>query len=105
MSVIGVGKKCCWCCSSLAGMLRAAHSGVTFQIPMSHGLIFPWALPTIGISLPVATSMETALMTIWLRELGKFAERFSTMSSPAGSISEGVPDVQLELLPELSWER
>ena len=98
MGVIGIGKKCCWCCTSLAGALRMTHPGISFQIPVSHGFIFPCALPTIGISEPVAKSMETALMNIWYREVGKFAEDSlesgiqSAMSSPAGSISEGVPD-------------
>ncbi len=41
---------------------------------MSHGLIFPWALPTIGISVDVAKAMETALTKMWVREVVKFAE-------------------------------
>ncbi len=100
VDVIGVGKKCCWCCSSLASALRTEHPLISFQGPESHGLIFPWVLPTIGISVPVAQYMETALIRMWLEEALKFASerlRFpnspkgvlqSAMSSPPGTQSE-----------------
>jgi len=95
-SVIGVGKKCCWCCSRLAEELQVAHPTVSFEIPASHGLIFQWALPTIGVSVDVAKAMEKALEEIWHREVDRFAEAFkkrvrkgrqSAMSFPSGSVT------------------
>jgi len=91
VSTIGVGKKCCWCCSRLAKLLP----NVSFEIAASHGLMFQWALPTIGISMGVAEAMERALSEIWHKEVDRFAEGFekrarkepqSAMSSPSGSI-------------------
>jgi OTT_1508-like deaminase len=101
VGVIGAGKKCCWCCSQLAKQLNLAHPHISLQVPASHGLVFPWALPTIGISLGIAESLETALKEVWRREAGKFAEEFdkrskgiqSAMSSPPGSISGDAPDI------------
>ena len=97
VSAIGVGKKCCWCCSSLAHKLSEAHPRISSQVPASHGLIFPWELPTIGIgiSLPVAQSMENEISR---REVGKFIEQLtratqSAMSSPAVSILWNAPDM------------
>ncbi len=78
---------------------------------MSHGLIFPWALPTIGISVDVAKAMETALTKMWVREVVKFAERFPRPSKndiqrapspPPRSTCEGPPDVLLEVMPRPS---
>jgi len=109
VSAIGVGKKCCWCCASFAGILRVAHPRISFQVPASHGLLFPWALPTIGISLPVAESMENALKELWCREVGRYAEDFSrslrkgiqsAMGSPAGSITYHAPDLFDSLFTE-----
>jgi hypothetical protein len=90
-----VGKKSCFCCALLAKTFQAANSPVSFDLPASHGIIFPWALPTIGIPLPVAQSMEDTLMDVWYREVVKFAQEYgkpaassmqSTMSLPSGSV-------------------
>jgi hypothetical protein len=73
-----------------------ARPHISLQVPASHGVVFPWALPTIGISLGIAESLETSLKEVWRREVGTFAEEFdkrskgiqSAMSSPSHSISE-----------------
>ncbi|KAF9508254.1 hypothetical protein BS47DRAFT_1350567 [Hydnum rufescens UP504] len=106
VGVIGVGKKCCWCCSQLAEQLNIAHPHISLQVPASHGLVFPWALPSIGISLAIAESLETALKEVWHQQVGKFAEEFdkrsggiqSGMSSPSDSISEAALDALAEEL-------
>src|SRR5258708_3072795 len=102
MGIIGVAKKCCWCCSTLAmALCNLDHSSISFQIPVSHSLIFPWALPAIGISVPVVKFMETTVMSMWLKEAVKFGEIFpghpkkviqSAMSLPPGSIPSGESD-------------
>src|SRR5260221_1309210 len=77
VGVFGVGKKCCWCCSTLSRAIYLLQDSVDPEIPASHGLIFPWALPTIGISVAAAKFMENGLTRIWLREMDKFARDFS----------------------------
>ncbi len=85
------------------------QSSVYPEIPASHGLIFPWALPTIGISVPAARSVERHLTRIWLREVGKFAQEFSRrpkkdiMSSSAAYVPEEELDADIfEVLYD--WE-
>jgi hypothetical protein len=77
VSTIGVGERCCWCCSWLAEHLHTAHPQISFNVPASNGLIFPWALPTIGISLSVAESLERALKELWHRQVVEFAEEYA----------------------------
>ena len=96
MGVFGVGKKCCWCCKILAYAISMVQTSIYPEIPASHGLIFPWALPTIGISVAAAKFMENGLTRIWLREMDKFARDFSRrlkeeediMSFPVGLDSD-----------------
>ncbi|KAF8337098.1 uncharacterized protein EI90DRAFT_3044876 [Cantharellus anzutake] len=95
---IGVAKKCCWCCSMLATLLNSTD--IQFSLPGSHGRIFPWALPSMGISYEVACSLEEKLknqlsLAIWkmLDELKHMSE--SQTSSP---VSDGSSDeLELEL--------
>ncbi|KAF8322353.1 uncharacterized protein EI90DRAFT_3078029 [Cantharellus anzutake] len=95
---IGVAKKCCWCCNMLATLLNSTD--IQFSLPGSHGRIFPWALPSMGISYEVACSLEDKLkkqlsVAIWkmLDELKHMSE--SQTSSP---VSDGSSDeLELEL--------
>jgi len=43
----------------LATLLNSTD--IQFSLPGSHGRIFPWALPSIGISREVASSLEGKL--------------------------------------------
>jgi hypothetical protein len=43
----------------LATLLNSTD--IQFSLPGSHGRIFPWALPSIGISYEVACSLEDKL--------------------------------------------
>ncbi|KAF9517751.1 hypothetical protein BS47DRAFT_438953 [Hydnum rufescens UP504] len=83
VSTIGVGKKCCWCCSLLAQTLQVEYDDMSFDIPASHGFISPWILPTIGISVPIAESMEAALMDVWIREVVKFVQDHMKSAIPS----------------------
>jgi hypothetical protein len=89
MNTIGRCKKSCFCCSLLAEKLQAANSNVSFNLPATHGLIFPWALPTIGISVLLAQSTEATLKDVWHREVVKFAEEYR---KPEVSSIPSVPD-------------
>ncbi|KAF8342272.1 uncharacterized protein EI90DRAFT_3032685 [Cantharellus anzutake] len=107
---IGVAKKCCWCCNMLATLLNSTD--IQFSLPGSHGRIFPWALPRIGISYEVACSLEDKLqkqlsLAIWKRvdKLKHIPE--SQTSSPgaldssggglAGNWEEAMKEVQCRL--------
>ncbi|KAF9506981.1 hypothetical protein BS47DRAFT_1489110 [Hydnum rufescens UP504] len=83
----------------LVKRLHAADPRVTFDIPASGGLIFPWASPTVGMPVAVAWSMEAALTVVWEREVMEFIREFTKASarsknSPSGSICGDFEDAQ-----------
>lgn len=89
--VIGVSKKCCWCCARLASLIARCERK-TFILPGSHGQIFPWALPS-GISQDVAGALEADLESTLSEVLRKQFSMYqgipiSQTSSPAGSDTE-----------------
>jgi len=53
---IAVGKKCCWCCKKLSELIEPSIS-----IPGSHGIIYSWCPPRIGVSLNVLEELEGQL--------------------------------------------
>jgi len=53
---IAVGKMCCWCCQKLSQLINPLIS-----TPGSHGTIYPWCPPRIGISLEVLEVLEGQL--------------------------------------------
>ncbi|GBE85842.1 hypothetical protein SCP_0803640 [Sparassis crispa] len=60
-NVIGVAKKCCWCCNWLGENLPVPMQEC-FILPGSHGMIFPWSPPRFGIPLATLASLERELM-------------------------------------------
>lgn len=87
-------------------MLREEHPLISFQMPVSHGFIFPWELSTIGISVPVAQSMESALKSIWFREVDKFSEEFSRRPRKGiqGPPTRPIFEDPWDVLPDFSFE-
>lgn len=82
--VIGVSKKCCWCCAQLASLIARCERK-TFILPGSHGQIFPWALPS-GISQEVAAALEADLRSLLVKIMRKdLLAYLRQTSSPAGS--------------------
>ncbi|KAF8414845.1 hypothetical protein L210DRAFT_852298 [Boletus edulis BED1] len=55
-AVIAVSKKCCWCCDWLGG-----HLDAQFQLPGTHGLMFPWDPPVVGVDVSVLKTLEAKL--------------------------------------------
>jgi hypothetical protein len=53
---IAAGKKCCWCCAKLSELMNP-----TILIPGSHGTIYPWCPPRIGVSLGILEALESEL--------------------------------------------
>jgi hypothetical protein len=57
--VIGVGKKCCWCCSTLGTILQDEY--VSIERPGSHGIVYPWSPPRVGLDVSVLRKLEDRL--------------------------------------------
>jgi hypothetical protein len=58
--VIEVGKKCCWCCSAL-GSILSQDKRVSIKLPGSHGIIYPWSPPRVGLNVRVLLILEGQL--------------------------------------------
>jgi hypothetical protein len=87
---IGVAKKCCYCCYWLGNKLG-------YQLPGTHGIICPWAVPQWGLSTSVMEELETHLREKLQAELVHYANRTgrattSTQSSPARTITNNPKD-------------
>ncbi|KAF9505023.1 hypothetical protein BS47DRAFT_596474 [Hydnum rufescens UP504] len=76
-ATIGVGKKCCWCCAWLAKRLHIAHPEIKFDIPRSHGQMYPWALPPVGVTVEDALALEGELEGILDRVVRRVVEEIS----------------------------
>lgn len=57
---IAVGKKCCWCCDRL-GYHLGQYLGSEFNLPGTHGILFAWSPPRIGIDVSVLKMLENDL--------------------------------------------
>ncbi|KAJ7745749.1 hypothetical protein B0H16DRAFT_1558092 [Mycena metata] len=91
-NVIGVTKKCCYCCDKLAAILNASSRFQgSIKTPGSHGFITPWS-PPAGIPDKVLLELRNDLMG----HLRKFVSLRSNHRSPS---SEEGPDT-LELTEE-----
>ena len=52
---IAVSKKCCWCCDRLGSLLG------DIKLPGSHGVLYSWGPPRIGVDFSVLQSLEKNL--------------------------------------------
>ena len=55
-TVIAVSKKCCWCYNWLSQNLESK-----FTLPGTHGVIYPWDPPKVGVSETVLKRLEDKL--------------------------------------------
>ncbi|GBE83331.1 hypothetical protein SCP_0503790 [Sparassis crispa] len=60
-NVIGVSKKCCWCCDWLSKDLPVPGQD-GFVLPGTHGTTLPWSPPIFDIPLATLVPLEQALM-------------------------------------------
>jgi hypothetical protein len=72
----------------LATLLNSTD--IQFSLPGSHGRIFPWALPRIGISYEIACSLEDELQKQLLLAIQRRVDKLimipeSQTNSPAAS--------------------
>ncbi|KAG1718848.1 hypothetical protein EDB19DRAFT_1790842 [Suillus lakei] len=56
-NAIVLDKKCCWCCC----MEFVTVNGVPCRLPGSHGIIYPWSPPRVGVDLKVILVLEDGL--------------------------------------------
>ena len=56
---IAVTQKCCWCCDWLRKNLE-----LHFTLPGTHGVIYPWDPPKVGVSELVLKKLEEEL---WIK--------------------------------------
>jgi hypothetical protein len=97
---IGVATKCCWCCNMLATLLNS--TGIRFSLPGSHGRIFPWALPSIGISYKVACSLENELRKQLSLAIQKRVDKLRNI--PESQTSNSAASDQVVDVLESNWE-
>ena len=87
--VIGVGKKCCWCCSAL-GSILSQDKHISIQLPGSHGIIYPWSPPQVGLDLSVLQILEDKLWDALYTAINKaeFEVPLSRQSSGSSSVGD-----------------
>ena len=64
-----MGKDCCWCCNRLAYHL-GAYLHKNFKLPGTHGIVYGWKPPRVGIPLSVLKSLEDDLWVELVEALG-----------------------------------
>jgi len=73
--MIGVSKKCCWCCWSLGRLLNDdKESDLKLTLPGTHSVIYPWCPPD---SLPIGLllRLEQDLLDVLKKCLDKKQRR------------------------------
>ncbi|KAG1889548.1 hypothetical protein F4604DRAFT_848110 [Suillus subluteus] len=58
--VITVSKKFCWCCSRLGLLLK--DNGEHLVLPGSHGVVYPWSPPLVGVDIERLHELEQGLL-------------------------------------------
>ncbi|CAA7263640.1 unnamed protein product [Cyclocybe aegerita] len=92
---IAVSKKCCWCCQRLGELLEP-----NISLPGTHGILFAWNPPFVGIDAEVLEILEHELWSKLRQHLrnGAFSTTHSRHSS--GSSPKARRIVQREPHPE-----
>ncbi|RPD53588.1 hypothetical protein L227DRAFT_396380 [Lentinus tigrinus ALCF2SS1-6] len=102
---IGITKKCCWACFRLAELLLE-DTQRDFILPGTHGVIYPWSPPPLGVSSQVLSRLRDELMGMvvrWAIEQVDYidASRQSLPRSEDEVINEAFPP--RDVLPE-EWD-
>ncbi|KIJ13056.1 hypothetical protein PAXINDRAFT_156651 [Paxillus involutus ATCC 200175] len=91
---IATGKKCCWCCARLAIHL-GRHLDTDFKLPGTHGVLFGWSPPTVGVDVAVLQDLETDLWTELHNALSEAVPSTLSHQSSASSADAVNPDTLL----------
>ena len=83
---MGVVKKCCFCCHTLATLLKE-HAGLDFVLQDTHSKIFPW-VPPRGLPLDVLQKLRLTLLRVLYDTVKKTVDSTirPTQTSPADSV-------------------
>ncbi|KAI0793623.1 hypothetical protein C8Q74DRAFT_1365223 [Fomes fomentarius] len=96
---VAVSKRCCYCCSKLAELLKSGSGDAAesrFVFSGTHGTIFPWS-PPYGLPRKVLQTMREDLLDIFYNTFISSGVRpQSTQTSPAQSVRE-LPEAEEEL--------
>ena len=52
---IAIVTKCCWCCDRLGSLLG------DIKLPGSHGVLFSWTPPRVGVDVTILQALENDL--------------------------------------------
>ena len=74
--MIAVGEKCCWCCDWLS-----KNSESQFTLPGTHGVMYPWDPPNVGVSESVLKKLEGELWDQLYEVVLKSVEPFTAGTS------------------------
>ncbi|KIK74708.1 hypothetical protein PAXRUDRAFT_835912 [Paxillus rubicundulus Ve08.2h10] len=91
---IAAGKKCCWCCARLATHL-GRHLDTDFKLLGTHGILFAWSPPTVGVDVAVLRNLETDLWTELHNALSEAVPLTLSRQSSASSADAVNPDTLL----------
>ena len=75
-AVIAVSKMCCWCCDWLGKNLESQ-----FTLPGTHGVMYPWDPPNVGVSESVLKKLEGELWDQLYEVVLKSVEPFTAGTS------------------------
>jgi len=100
--MIGISKKCCWCCWKLGHLLNNdKESKLKLILPGTHSVIYPWCPPD---SLPtnILLRIEQDLLDVLKKHLDKIGRRKgsnqSSVCSSAGSPPQYLIDISDPIL-------
>ncbi|KAF8967436.1 hypothetical protein BDZ97DRAFT_1728058 [Flammula alnicola] len=99
---IASSQKCCWCCNRLGNRLT------DIRLPRSHGLIYAWSPPLVGIDISILRELENELwreLATALRDASRPTHcRHSSGSSTVGDKRDHNYVGMLESLDDLDDE-
>jgi hypothetical protein len=100
--IIGVGKKCCWCCSTLSSIL-SQDKHVSIKLPGSHGIVYPWSPPRVGLDVSVLEILEERLWAELHTAIEKydFGVPLSRQSSGSSSVDDDDEDEDEDALKDI----
>ncbi|KIM51598.1 hypothetical protein SCLCIDRAFT_33316 [Scleroderma citrinum Foug A] len=85
-AVIAVSKRCCWCCEWLGKNLESQ-----FTLPGTHGMMYPWDPPNVGVSESVLKKLEGELWDQLYRVVLKSVEPLWTSSTGLPEVYQSAP--------------
>jgi len=89
-NAIAVNKKCCWCCDRLGTLLGDV------KLPGSHGVLYSWRPPRVGVDVSVLRSFESHL---WDEMKAAIGDTIPHVHSRPNMVGRRGTDICLDDLP------